>query len=116
MNRPTTPAEWEQLLRSEGMPTEFATTRRQALTAVRDDTVEGAGLSSSSTYQHWTRMTHAANALPRNWKGRQFVIAYAETGYFHATCETHGLTRREGEAVLVRFAKYTKEHDDTAAD
>lgn len=104
---------WERKLRSEGMPDEFPATRRQALSGVHDGTSDGEGLSSSSTFLHWTAVAHAANALPRNWKGRAFMISYAESGYLQATCTKFAISLRQGRNILARFAQ-RKAQNDTA--
>jgi hypothetical protein len=110
--KPTSQAEWDELLKSEGMPDELPASRRQALGQVHPETVDGSGLASSASYQHWTAMTHAAYALPRNWKGRAFVLAYVETGYISTACASAGITRIAGLAVLKRFAKTMKGRHD----
>jgi len=116
-------AKWEKRLRSEGLPAELPASRRQSLhdinerwssddssTSNRDryQVPNGHGLESSSIFQHWTLLTHAVHALPENYKGRAFLVAYADTGYMQRACDATGLTIMKGRTIVAKFVKYVK--------
>lgn len=107
---------WERKLAAEGMPAEFPAVRRQALSEPNDTTSDDRGLASSTTYQHWTRLTHAAHALPIDFQGKGFVLAYVETGYLQTACTRFGLTLWQGRCILKRFAGAMKEQNHDTAD
>ncbi len=95
--------EWNSRLAKEGMPDELPATRRQSLKDVHPDSVRG--IADSATFQYWTTLFQAANALPDDFVGRAFLIAYTETGYFRLACTKTGTSRRAGEDALARLAE-----------
>lgn len=105
MKRPSAAltAKWEARLRSEGMPPDPITSDRQSMSEPHDRTTDG--LSTSSTYQYWTQMTHAVHALPRNYKGRAFLVSYVECGFLVKACADVGISRSVGRTILGKFVE-----------
>lgn len=130
-------SQWNARLEREGMPAEICEPKRhswrQSTYAVvtgdeiRDETDEMprdeqqkargmTGIAESDRYQYWTKLTHLVHALPVNYKGRTFLIAYVETGYVLQACRAVGITRERGRGILRNLVKYVtslEQHEES---
>lgn len=73
-----------------------------------DDMLDDAtnGIFDTPNAEYWRKVSHAANALPATWRGRAFVVLYAEYGNLAEAATECGMSREKARQTLQRFAKY----------
>lgn len=78
---------------------------------LNQETADGADtqLGDTDRYLYWSRIRHAAYALPRDDAHRAFLVECSEAGVIvsPARMAAHGLTQRKARTIWERFLKQT---------